>query len=150
MHFELSVLIDRPVPVVFAFFRDKDKLIQEKDSAVAVIEKTTEGPIGTGTRYREVVHLMPFHREEIRSEITRYEPEKFIEECFESGIMKGRLIYRFFAEGDLTRLIQQEELTMRGLLIPFQPLIQRSFSQKLQSRLDGIKKLLERGWTAPE
>ena len=149
MYFELSVLIYRPVPVVFAFFRDKDKLTQEKDSSVAVIEKMTEGSVGRGTRYREVVQMMPFYREEIRSEITRYEPEKLIEECFESGMMYGRLIYLFTAEADQTRLTQQEELSMRGLLIPFQPFIRRTFLKKLQGRLDGIKKLLEAGWTAP-
>ncbi len=148
MYFTLSVLIHRPVPVVFAFFRDKDKLTQEKDSAVIVIEKMSEGSVGRGTCYREVLQMMPFYREEIRSEITRYESEKLIEERFKSRMMYGRLIYLFTAEENQTRLTQQEELSMRGLLIPFQPIIQRTFLQKLQSRLDEIKKILEAGWTA--
>src|SRR5512138_3807125 len=127
MYFELSVLIDRPASVVFALLRDKDKLTQEKDSAVTVLEKTTAGPVGRGTRYREVVRMMPFYTEEIRSQITAYEPEKLIVECFESRLMRGQLTYRFTAEADKTRLVQQEELFMRGLMIPFQPLIRRTF-----------------------
>ena len=147
MYFELSTCIARPVPVVFSFFRDKHKLTQEKDSSVQIIEKTTSGPVGKGTCYLEVVRILPFYRETIISEITVYEPEKLIEECFESSMMKGRLTYRFIADVNKTRLTQQEDLWMRGLMVPFQPLIRRTFSSKLKKRLDGIRKILESGWT---
>ena len=74
MYFELSILIRRSPSDVFAFLRDKDQYPQEDDSPVLILEKTTVGPVGVGTRYREVVQMLPFVRGEILSGITRNEP----------------------------------------------------------------------------
>ena len=43
---------------------------------------TTNGLPAVGTRYREVVQMLPFVRGEILSEITRYEPPSHLEERF--------------------------------------------------------------------
>ena len=65
-----------------------------------VLEKTTPGPPGVGTCYREVVQMLPFYRGEILSEITRFEPNEHIEEDFRGAGMCGQLAYHFIQEKD--------------------------------------------------
>ena len=146
MRFELAMSIDRPAADVFAFLRDKDQYPQEADSPVLLLEKTTAGPPGVGTRYREVVQMLPFFRGEIISEITRCEPGGFLEEDFEGPGMAGHLAYQFLPEGEGTRLIQRETLRYHGLLRLFEPLIRPVLGRRLQERLEDIKEILESGW----
>ncbi len=146
MYFELSIVIARRPSDVFSFLENKDTFPQEKNSPVLLLEKTTDGPIGVGTCYREVVQMMPFVRGEIRSEITRYEPNRYLEETFAGANMQGYLAYEFLPEGDGTKLIQRETLSALRFLKPFSPIIKRLLSPRLGERLDDIKALLESGW----
>lgn len=145
MYFEFSILIRRSPADVFAFLRDKDQYPQEDDSPVLVLEKTSVGPVGIGTRYREVVQMLPFVRGEILSVITRYEPDQFLEEDFQGARMIGHLAYQFLPEGGGTRLIQRETLSAQGLLRPLEPVIERMLACRLIERLEGIKTVLEGG-----
>lgn len=86
MYLKLSITINRHQQDVFLFLRDKDKYKQKKDSLVLILEKTTEGPVCVGTKYREVVQMLPFCRGEIISVITRYEPPVYLEEDFSTRV----------------------------------------------------------------
>jgi hypothetical protein len=143
MFFELSILIDRPPAEVFAFFRDKDKHPQEKGSAVLLLEKTTPGETGVGTRYREVVQMLPFYQGEILSEITRFEAHEYLEEDFWGAGMRGHLAYQFVSEGQGTLLTQRQKLHYRGVLRVLEPLISLVLGRRLRSRLGDIKSILE-------
>ena len=55
MEFDIDILIERSPDIVFAFLRDKDTYPQERGSPVLLLEKTTPGPCGVGTRYRDSV-----------------------------------------------------------------------------------------------
>ena len=146
MYFELSIVIARRPSEVFSFLENKDKFPQEESSPVLLLEKTTEGPIGVGTRYREVVQMMPFVRGEIRSEITRYVPNRYLEESFTGANMQGYLAYEFLPEDGGTRLVQRETLSALRFLKFFERIIERLLSRRLRERLDGIKTILESGW----
>jgi uncharacterized protein YndB with AHSA1/START domain len=146
MYFELSVTIERPPSDVFAFLRDKDLYPQEPGSPVLVLDKTTEGPPGLGTRYREVVQMLPLIRGEILSEITRYEPDRHLEERFRGAGLQGHLAYEFVPRGDGTELIQRETLQPIGMLRLVGPLIRRMLYRRLRERLESIKSILESGW----
>lgn len=146
MDFELSVTIERPPSDVFAFLRDKDLYPQEPDSPVLALDKTTDGSPRPGTRYREVVQMLPLVRGEILSEITRYEPDRFLEEKFEGAGMQGYLAYEFVPRSDGTELIQRETLQPLGLLRLVGPLVRRMLSRQLRARLETIKVVLESGW----
>ena len=148
MEFHLSIYIDRSPDDVFAFLRDKDKFPQEKGSPVLVLEKTTPGPPGVGTRYREVVQMLPFVRAEILSVITAYDPGRCLAEDWAGGGMEGDLTYHFTPEAGATRLVQQETVRPRGLLKPLAPLIRLALGRALESRLQDIKQILEAGWVA--
>jgi uncharacterized protein YndB with AHSA1/START domain len=144
MYFELSISIERPPADVFRFLRDKDKHPQEEGSPVLLLDKTTPGDPGVGTRYREVVQMLPFYRGEILSEITRFEPDEVLEEDFWGAGMEGHLAYQFLKEGQGTRLIQREALRYQGVLRLFEPVIRPILGRRLRERLEGIKAYLER------
>ena len=146
MDFELSVFIKRPPADVYVFFRDKDTYPQEEGSPVLLLEKTTPGPVRVGTRYREIVQMLPFYRGEILSEITRVEPNNWLEEDFQGPGMQGHLAYQFLAEDGGTRLIQREFLQSRGLLKLCRPLVRAVLDRRLRERLDDIKAVLESGY----
>jgi hypothetical protein len=146
VYFEASVTVQRSPADVFGFLRDKDKYPQEEGSPVLVLEKTTPGPAAVGTRYREVVQMLPFYRGEILSEITRFEPGAFLEEDFRGAGMEGHLAYEFRPEGEGTRLIQRETLHYRGPLRVMEPVIRRMLYRRLKERLEEIKRVMEGGW----
>lgn len=143
MNFELFIVIKRPPIAVFDFLRDKDKFQQPAGSPVLALEQTTPGPAAVGTRYSEVVQMLPFIRGEIRSVITRFQPNEALEEDFEGAGFRGHLAYQFIAENDGTRLIQREVMYADGWLKAIEPVIRRSFLRKLRDRLDAIKTVLE-------
>jgi uncharacterized protein YndB with AHSA1/START domain len=146
MYFELSVMIERSPSDVFAFLRDKDLYPQEPGSPVLVLEKTTDGPPAPGTRYREVVQMLPFVRGEILSEITRYEPDRYLEEQFRGAGMQGYLSYEFVLRGNGTELTQRETAQPLGILRLAGPLIKQMLHRRLRERLETIKLILESGW----
>lgn len=88
MYFELEVAIERKPAEVFAFMRDKDLYPQKPGSKVLALEKLTPGRPGVGTRYREVVRMLPFFRGTILSEITRFEVPYHLEESFAGAGMR--------------------------------------------------------------
>lgn len=146
MYLELSISINRQPADVFAFLRDKDRYPQEEGSPVLVLEKTTPGPTGVGTCYREVVQMLPFYRGEILSEITRFEPPEYLEEDFRGAGMQGHLAYQFLPEKEGTKLIQRETLDYQGLLRFCEPVIRLMLDRRLRERLEDIKAVLEGGF----
>jgi hypothetical protein len=148
MEFELVIHIRRPPDDVFLFLRDKDKFPQAEDSPVLLLEKTTPGPHGVGTRYREVVQMLPFVKGEMLSEITHYEPGERLGEDWQGAGLKGHLTYLFIPENDGTRLIQRETVRPQGLLRLMAPLIKSMLGRRLQKRLHDIKLILEAGWVS--
>jgi hypothetical protein len=150
MYFDLSISIDRSPEDVFGFLRDKDKYPQEPGSPVLVLEQTTPGPAEVGTRYREVVRMLPLVRGEIHSVITDFEPGRCLGEDFEGAGMVGHLEYRFEADGEGTRLKQRETIQTRGFVRALAPLMKRILGRQLRKRLEGIKKILEGGWVVEE
>ena len=68
-----SVVIDRPVPVVFAAWSELERLPEWYVDSIER-RKTSEGPIGVGTTYHAVDKIPPGRR----IEVTRYEPNELI------------------------------------------------------------------------
>ena len=143
MFFELSITIDRSPTDVFAFLRDIEQHPQEEGSKVLLLEKMTAGQTGVGTRYREVVQMLPFVKGEIISEITHFQPDERLEMDWHGGSMEGDLAYHFEPVGNGTNLIQRETLHPRGILRLLSPFIQITLSRALANRLQDIKEVLE-------
>ena len=143
VNFELTIAIDRSPADAFAFLRDIDQHAQKPGSPVLALEKITPGPVAAGTRYREVVQMLPLVRGEIRSQITRFEPPEHLAMDFAGAGMSGHLAYQILSEGAGSRLIQRETLAAHGLLKPLAPIIARMLAPRLQARLEAIKSILE-------
>ena len=146
MDFELDIIIERSPYIVFTFLRDKDSYPQEENSPVLLLEKTTPGPLGVGTRYREIVQMLPFFKGEILSEITHFEPGHRLDEDWQGPCMDGWLTYLFLPENDGTKLIQREKVNLCGWLWLLSPIIKLTLGNALRKRLNDIKQILEAGW----
>jgi hypothetical protein len=142
---KFKILIDKAPAEVFHFLCIKDIHEQESSSPVLLLEKTTDGPVGVGTRYREVVQMAPFIESEIMSEITRYEQDSVLEETWVGGGMKGVLTYFFNPVGQGTELIQHVEIKTHWTMRLFDPVISKMYAKAVQYRLNCIKTVLETG-----
>jgi len=142
---EFRVLIERHPGDVFNFLCNKDTYQQEEGSPVLLLEKTTPGPAGVGTRYRDVVQMAPLVKSEILSEVTRFEPGSVLEERWVGGGMKGVLTYFFRPAGQATELTQHVVIETGQLLRPFAALISMQYARAARYRLDCIKRILETG-----
>jgi hypothetical protein len=143
MNFELSISINCTQEKVFIFLRDKDQHIQDSNSPVLVLDRITDLPVAVGTRYREVVKMLPFYRSEIFSTITRYEPYEYLEEDFYSKGMKGYLAYQFIDNEESTTLIQRERIFFSFPINLLNLVIKKVLLRKLLERLEEIKTILE-------
>ena len=88
---EKSIIIHRPVEEVFAFVDDQRNAPQWQDGLVAV-RRTTEGPIGVGTRHTFVRTFMG-HRMEGSNEYIEYEPNKCVRFRSSSGPISFQFAY---------------------------------------------------------
>ena len=143
MEFELAITINRPQEDIFIFLRDKDQHKQKECSPVLVLERITDAPVKVGTKYREVVQMLPFYKSEILSVITRYEPYEYLEEDFYSKGMKGHLAYQFIDIEGSTKLIQRERIFFSFPINLINPVIKKVLHRKLLERLEEIKMELE-------
>ncbi|MBN2388243.1 MAG: SRPBCC family protein [Anaerolineales bacterium] len=145
MEFHLETHIERPVGEVFAFLRDIDQHERTDDSVVPVYAKVSPGPAAVGTRYLEMVRVLPQLCFEIRSEVTTLEPERDLAYRWTGPGMHGELAYVFEALDAGTRLYQYQTLHLHGFLRLFSPFVRRAFGGRIQERLGEIKSALERG-----
>jgi hypothetical protein len=143
MQFTLSITINCHPSDAFAFLRDIEQHPQKEGSQVLVLEKTTPGPPGVGTRYREVVQMLPFIKGEIISEIVHFKHTEGIAMNWDSRVMHGNLAYDFQPENGGTKLILREVLYCKGLFRLLAPFVQIMFPRALKRRLRDIKEILE-------
>ena len=99
-----------------------------------------------GTRYREIVRMLPFFNGEILSEITHFEPDRRIDEDWRGPCMQGDLSYILQPTKGGTRLIQRERVKLCWILFLFTPIYKAMLGRALRKRLDDIKLVLETGW----
>lgn len=142
---EFRTYIDKPPADVFQLLSNKDSYKQQKNSPVLLLQKTTTGPVGVGTRYREVVQMAPFIKSQILSEVTRFELHSALEEKWAGGRMKGILTYLFNPAGQGTELVQYVAIETHWLLKPFNAIISKMYAKAARYRLDCIKAILETG-----
>jgi hypothetical protein len=143
MNFVLSISINCTQEEAFIFLRDKDQHTQKRNSPVLVLERITDPPVAVGTRYREVVQMLPFYKSEIFSTITRYDPYEYLEEDFYSKSMQGHLAYQFIDVDGSAKLMQRERISFSFPINLLSPIIKKVLHRKLAERLEEIKLELE-------
>jgi hypothetical protein len=143
MQFVFKTVIKRSRKDVFVFFRDVDRHAGRKDSIVPVLDKITPGPVRLGTRYYEVVRIMPFVAGKVFTEILGLVPDQRLTYRYVALGMKGELTYQFNVTSEGTEVEQHQSLVPGGMLKLFAPIIGAMFSRMATRRLSGIKHLLE-------
>lgn len=128
---------------VFEFLARKHEFKQAKNSPVLLLEKSTEGEIGVGTRYEEHVKMFPGIIGKIYSEITVYEPGKALEEKFSGVGLVGTTRYTFQGKGNATILVHEQNMTFKGILSIFNVILRPIFGVAMRKRMVGIKEVLE-------
>lgn len=138
-----SIDIGKPSEVVFEFLANIQDVEQANDSPVLALESLTEGPPGLGSRYREVVQMMPFARGEIVSEITAFEFPRVLEMTWSGPGMRGIDRYELDVHEHGTTLRHAKNTCFRGILRAFEPIMRKPLVPRLEQRLVDIKRILE-------
>jgi uncharacterized protein YndB with AHSA1/START domain len=140
---EATVFIDRPVAEVFAFVGDQHNAPRWQKGLVEV-RKTTEGPVGVGTRHdfsRKVMGRMMV----AGNEYTAYEPTQRIAFKTTSGPMQLQACYRTESSGTGTQLTCTIEIAKAsGLFGLMLPVIVRSIRKDMKGNFVALKGMLEK------
>lgn len=140
-----SINIRRRPEEVFHFLANVDRVQQAGGSPVLALDRMTAGPPGLGSRYREVVRMLPFYDGEILSEITAFDRPVLLEMVWTGPAMTGRDRYELAEIEGGTKLVHQKWTSAQGFLRVMEPFMQRALVPRLESRLEDIRRLLEAG-----
>ncbi len=140
-----SINIGRRPEEIFHVLANVHRVRQAENSPVLALEMTTSGPPGLGSKFREVVRMLPFYDGEFLSEVTAFEPPVLLEEVWTGPGMSGRDRYELTEIQDGTKLVHQKWVSCLGLLRIMEPFVRRALFQRLEWRLDEIKRILEEG-----
>lgn len=140
-----SIDIHRPPEVVFEFLANIQDVQQSDDSPVLALDLVTEGPPRVGSRYREVVQMMPLIKGEIISEITAFDHPRVLEMAWSGPGMTGTDRYELATIQDGTTLNHKKCVSFPGALRVMEPIMRIPLIPRLEERLVEIKHHLEVG-----
>ena len=137
---EVTIHLDKPVEQVFAFLVDTSKLSTWQSNLIKS-EPLTEGPLRTGSRFREVRRINN-KETEIQGEITALEPNKHFET--KTGTKPQAMVsYSLDPERGGTRLKYKFVLITSGLMRLLEPMIASSIKKDTESDFETLKRILE-------
>ena len=137
---EVTIHLNKPVEKVFAFLVDMSKLTTWQSNLIKS-EQITEGPLHTGSRFREV-RRMGKRESEIQGEITAFEPNKRLETKTVSK-PQAMVSYSLDPEPNGTRLKYKFVLITTGLMRLLEPLIASSIKKDTEADFETLKHILE-------
>ncbi|NEW42436.1 hypothetical protein GV794_26905 [Nocardia cyriacigeorgica] len=136
-----SILIDRPVDVVFDYVADQTHAPDWQDGLIEV-RRTTDGPIGVGTTHMAVRTFLG-RRLELTNEYVRFEPGREVAFTAATGPSHMEVSYRTEPEAGGTRLSCEMRMEQKGLFKLADPLVARSLRRDFASNFANLKALLE-------
>lgn len=139
--FTIETHIDRPVADVFGYATDPGRLATWQANTVSAVHEGG-GPIGQGSRLREV-HRAPGGKELASVvEVSEYEPDRVFGLHVVDGMpIDARLTFEPAGEGALLRFRAHGRLTGPGRLA--QPLLQRVLRRQFERDCRTLKQVLE-------
>jgi hypothetical protein len=141
--FENTVTIRRAVQDVFAFLADFES-IPTWNYAIVETNKTSPGPVGVGTSYRQL-RSIPSRSEE-GFQVTAFEPTSHLEVHGDIGPFTATISYLLRPTEDGTRLTNVVDLQpASGPLRLLAPLAASRVKTAVAANLDTLKQLLETG-----
>jgi uncharacterized protein YndB with AHSA1/START domain len=137
---EVTLHLNRPIDQVFAFLVDTSKLSTWQSNLIKS-EPLTEGPLRTGSRFREIRRINN-KEEEIEGEITALEPNKLLETKTVTK-PQARVSYALDPEQGGTRLKYKFVLETSGLMRLLEPMIAKSIKADSEADFKTLKRILE-------
>ena len=136
-----SVVIARPVMQVFAFVSDHENLpawtVGVKDS-----RRLTEGPPGSGSRYRVVGALLG-RTIESSYQVTAFDPGRGFDGTMTSPMFGFTEQYRFETDHDATRVSMTACVEPRGLFRVLAPVMAAGVRRQVKTDHRRLKTILE-------
>jgi uncharacterized membrane protein len=139
--FDLDIVIDRPVDVVFAYVTDVRNLPEWQESAVEAAWIEGDSP-RQGARLRERRNLLG-RSIESEVEVTAYELGRRFDLTGLSGPIRFEVRHSFEAVADGTRVHLGAEGEAGGLLRFAGPMVARQAEQQFRGDLQRLKQVLE-------
>jgi uncharacterized protein YndB with AHSA1/START domain len=145
--FENPMTIRRPIEDVFAFLADFENL-PSWNYAILETNKTSPGPVGVGTTYRQI-RSVP-RRSAEGFEVTVFEPVSRLEIQGEIGPFRAKVTYVLEPDGDGTRLTNTMDLEPSSPALRLVASLAASgVKAAVAANLDTLKDILEgRGRTS--
>ena len=137
---EVTVHLNKPVEQVFAFLMDTSQLSTWQSNLIKS-EQLTEGPLRTGSRFREIRRINN-KETEIQGEITALEPNKRLETKTATK-PQAMVIYSLNPERGGTRLSYKFVLITSGLMRLLEPMIASSIKKGTEADFETLKRVLE-------
>jgi uncharacterized protein YndB with AHSA1/START domain len=147
MRFTNTVTINRQPSVVFAYLADLENL-PRWNYAISQTRKTSDGPVGVGTRYRQT-RTVPTHSEET-FEVTEFEPDDKLSIRGALGPFHSEATYLLSPTEDGTVLTNTMDLRPSGALRLVAPLAASRIKSAVATNLDTLKRILETGGPSAE
>lgn len=141
--FAVTTVINRSVDEVFAFMtdvRNEPKWIP----GVLEAEQTSEGPVGVGTTYYELVELLG-QQVELTFEVTEYEANRKFSARSTVGLFDGSVMNTFEAVAGGTQITLVTEGEPTGIFKMFESLIARWVQEQAEGAFANAKRMLEAG-----
>jgi hypothetical protein len=141
--FQNALTIQRPVEDVFAFLADFEN-IPTWNYAIVETRKTSPGPVGVGTTYRQL-RSVPDRREE-GFEVTVFEPTTRLEIHGDIGPFTATIGYLLAPVDDGTQLVNVVDLGSASMAVRLlAPLAASRVKAAVAANLNRLKQLLEAG-----
>jgi uncharacterized protein YndB with AHSA1/START domain len=138
---EKSIVIDRSAEDVFSYVGDQTNAPRWQ-RGLTEVRRTTDGPIGVGTKHTAVRKLLG-RTLELSNEYTRYEPGRLVEFRF-WGSIPGQASYVVESTGaGRVRLTSRIEAQASGLFRLAEPLMAATLTRDVEASLGNLKALLE-------
>jgi carbon monoxide dehydrogenase subunit G len=141
MRFSNMVVIERTPHDVFEFVSDLEN-VPKWNYAIVETRKTSDGPVGVGSTYRQVRSVPARSEESLR--VTEFEPDRRFAVRGGLGPFEATLTYELEGVGGMTRLTNSAELEASGIMRLAAPVVTSRIRAAVAANLAALKQLLER------
>jgi uncharacterized protein YndB with AHSA1/START domain len=138
---EDSIIVQRPIEEVFAFLADQTNAPRWQ-SGLLEVRRTTEGPIGVGTKHTAVRKFMG-RRVEASNEFVEYEQNRIIAFTGKATGIDFAASYTTESTPEGTKVISYLEMQPKGFFGFTEPLMTSSLRREMAANLGELKQVLE-------
>jgi carbon monoxide dehydrogenase subunit G len=142
MRIGLTTVVDRPIEDVFAYVTNPGNLAEWQPNVVSVSNETG-GPIGVGTRFREVRRGPLGRTVEALVEVAEYEPPRRFDLRILSGPLPVHAANEFQRADAGTRIEFVAHGELRGILRFAEPILARLLRRQFAADYERLKERLE-------